>query len=125
MNDNGCTDRQIGQLVGATSCWGSIFFSLVSTSRRKFVNTELGDGKGLEGWSNIQQQLHPSPMMMVAPTDRQQPWWVQQAETQVLFLWVFLYLGGAKSSTPPPPPSLSLSLNLLQIIVILPFVIKL
>jgi hypothetical protein len=48
-------------------------------------------------------------MMMVAPTDRQQPWWVQQAETQVLFLWVFLYLGGAKSSTPPPPPSLSLT----------------
>jgi peptidoglycan/LPS O-acetylase OafA/YrhL len=98
---------------------GFIFFSLVSTSRRKFVNTELANGKGLEGWSNIQQQLHPSPMMMVAPTDRQQPSWVQQAEIQILFLWVFLYLGGTKSCTP------SLSLNLLQIIVILPFVIKL
>lgn len=48
-------------------------------------------------------------MMMVAPTDRQQPWWVQQAETLILFLWVFLYLGGTKSST--PPPALSLSLN--------------
>jgi len=84
----------------------------------------LADGKGLEGWSNIQQQLHPSPMMMVAPTDRQQPWWVQQAETQILFLWVFLYLGGTKSSTPPIPPP-SLSLNLFHIIVILPFVIKL